>query len=320
MPELRRTCTFLGLDSKGTKSELERRIRQYQTGESSVATAQTSRCLSCSSMVERCSICLNCRFAAVEPYQSARCLQHWKVNDNSLSFETPASNGRLELRCLRTFTEPDDGNKLYLEAWPKKVEVVVSKDALAVDPHKTSLPPLPPGTRVRLLLKEADGVAKADISIGLVEVKLDRDLDVSMQTFRSNVLARERPCSWARSNFKSRFLASDWIELNLMCPYSGDRVVLPVRSKHCLHAQCFDLDHHLQACARMHQACEREHLPDAKPYMRRWTCPRCNASARPDELEVDAFVKETAAACDKATVYISRDLEVSRTAVASIIA
>lgn len=40
-------------------------------------------------------------------------------------------------------------------------------------------------------------------------------------------------------------IVSEMIKVSLMCPYFGTRIVVPARTPHCGHLQCFDLEHFL---------------------------------------------------------------------------
>lgn len=72
------------------------------------------------------------------------------------------------------------------------------------------------------------------------------------------------------------------ITINLFDPFSASKICdIPVRSKACIHNDCFDLDTFLQTRRRKGGAS----VPDL------WRCPICNADARPPELIVDGFLQ-----------------------------
>jgi hypothetical protein len=73
------------------------------------------------------------------------------------------------------------------------------------------------------------------------------------------------------------------ITINLFDPFSASKICdIPVRSKACLHNDCFDLETFLQTRRRKGDAS----VPDL------WRCPICNADARPTQLVVDGFLQD----------------------------
>ena len=73
------------------------------------------------------------------------------------------------------------------------------------------------------------------------------------------------------------------LTINLFDPFSRSKICdTPVRSKVCLHNDCFDLDTFLETRTRKGDAS----VPDL------WRCPICSADARPHHLLVDGFLEE----------------------------
>jgi hypothetical protein len=73
------------------------------------------------------------------------------------------------------------------------------------------------------------------------------------------------------------------LTINLFDPFSASKICdIPVRSKACLHNDCFDLDTFLDTRRRKGDVS----VPDG------WRCPICNADARPNHLIVDGFLEE----------------------------
>jgi hypothetical protein len=73
------------------------------------------------------------------------------------------------------------------------------------------------------------------------------------------------------------------LSITLFDPFSASRICdIPVRSKACLHNDCFDLETFLQTRKRQNDAS----IPDV------WRCPICNADARPQFLIVDGFLQQ----------------------------
>lgn len=73
------------------------------------------------------------------------------------------------------------------------------------------------------------------------------------------------------------------LTINLFDPFSASKMCdIPVRSKVCLHNDCFDLETFLQTRPRKGDVS----VPD------RWRCPICNADARPHLLLVDGFLED----------------------------
>jgi hypothetical protein len=73
------------------------------------------------------------------------------------------------------------------------------------------------------------------------------------------------------------------LTINLRDPFSAAKMCdIPVRSKTCLHNDCFDLETFLISRPRKGDVS----VSDA------WKCPICNADARPDRLIMDGFLDE----------------------------
>jgi hypothetical protein len=73
------------------------------------------------------------------------------------------------------------------------------------------------------------------------------------------------------------------LTINLFDPFSASKICdIPVRSRACLHNDCFDLDTFLDTRGRKGDVS----VPDS------WRCPICNADARPNHLIVDGFLQE----------------------------
>ena len=62
--------------------------------------------------------------------------------------------------------------------------------------------------------------------------------------------------------------------MNLLCPFSNQKLTTPVRSKHCQHLGCFDLNAYLIYNRSVLQ----------------WRCPLCNIKATIEDLRVDPYV------------------------------
>jgi hypothetical protein len=73
------------------------------------------------------------------------------------------------------------------------------------------------------------------------------------------------------------------LTINLRDPFSAAKMCdIPVRSRACLHNDCFDLETFLSSRPRKGDVS----VSDA------WKCPICNADARPDRLIMDGFLDE----------------------------
>ena len=66
-------------------------------------------------------------------------------------------------------------------------------------------------------------------------------------------------------------------KIELRCPISVTRMVIPVRSKTCKHIRCFDLQSFL--FANRHNS----------NHNKRWLCPICSSNAKPNDLVFDAW-------------------------------
>ncbi|KAL1631186.1 hypothetical protein SLS56_004433 [Neofusicoccum ribis] len=72
------------------------------------------------------------------------------------------------------------------------------------------------------------------------------------------------------------------VTINLFDPFTNCRPCdIPVRGKHCLHRNCFDLEIFLQT---------RDRRQDSPCYVDVWKCPICRADVRPKSLVVDGFL------------------------------
>ncbi|KAJ4333547.1 hypothetical protein N0V95_009392 [Ascochyta clinopodiicola] len=78
-------------------------------------------------------------------------------------------------------------------------------------------------------------------------------------------------------------LVESTLTINLRDPFSASRICgTPVRSRACLHNECFDLDTFLETRPRKGNVSAHD----------QWRCPICRADARPHDLVVDEFLVE----------------------------
>ena len=307
--ELRRICDMLRLDRKGNKSDLQQRIKKYEKDATSgTRDSTTIRCPGCKDVVTNATYCIRCRFVELEPFQDAICLQYRNVVEGSSSFCTPnANDGRLELRCLKVEHDRRDEAKLLVEAWPKSGVQIFRRDIepLQVEPHKRLMPPLPLKIQLRVVMKAEES---RELCIGLMSIRPKKDIQALQEGIRARLRSQMLSVDArliSSSRFREKFLKSGGVELDAKCPYTMCKIITAVRSKHCSHAQCFDLDAHLSCAAQTATS-------DLMPYVRRWACPLCGVSARPAELEPDAFVQDIISGMSGSRVYVSVDLSVSR--------
>jgi hypothetical protein len=112
------------------------------------------------------------------------------------------------------------------------------------------------------------------------------------QVKRDCLLKNRIPADQILSDIKNKLRTSDDddvaivesnLTINLFDPFSASRICdIPVRSRACLHPDCFDLETYLQTRRRKGDAT----VPDL------WRCPICNADARPGHLIVDGFLQQ----------------------------
>jgi len=79
----------------------------------------------------------------------------------------------------------------------------------------------------------------------------------------------------------------------LTCPITLARMKTPARGRRCQHLQCFDVEAYLTVNSRM-------------AFNQRWLCPVCNATTRPAELFIDAYllrVLAKTADCDEEVAF-----------------
>jgi hypothetical protein len=74
------------------------------------------------------------------------------------------------------------------------------------------------------------------------------------------------------------------LTLDLADPFTAKIFVVPVRSKHCLHRECFDLETFLQTRNSKPKRPQQPSMPDV------WKCPLCGKDSRPYELQIDDFL------------------------------
>lgn len=308
LEDLRQTCAYLQLSTQGSKAELQGRIKDYtKKGHSTVAS-----CLLCHKRGEEI-YCLNCRFANLEPYnRKVRIIQVWHTEssaaqETSLLIALPPDTQGLELRCLQQTKTPEEDRLLFVEAWPATLQLIRSDTSTKLDvkPRCCMLPKIPGSPSLRIVLPEMKAVSK--LVIALVEVApgpSSSTLKDEALGMKNEIIGRAQPSAVQMELFRKQFLATtDRVDVNFRCPYTIERVKTPVRSKHCIHPRCFDLDTHLEICANMYQT-------GSTPYSRRWMCPECQKSARLSELYIDSFVAELLQQhAEKEAICISSNLE-----------
>ncbi|KAJ5669366.1 hypothetical protein N7462_010436 [Penicillium macrosclerotiorum] len=101
------------------------------------------------------------------------------------------------------------------------------------------------------------------------------------------------PASETRKNIQKRLnptidgddlaLVTDSINVSILDPFTAQTFIIPVRSAHCDHLECFDLETFLET---------RKSKSGPAPMNENWRCPICNADARPQSLIEDRFFTE----------------------------
>lgn len=108
---------------------------------------------------------------------------------------------------------------------------------------------------------------------------------VGVEELAALVRARTPPLAHALANVRRVFggdggedddVIAGASRVTMQCPLSHRRVSTPVRSERCRHVECFDLDSYLQLA-------RSTRFP-------RWQCPKCNAPARPSQLQIDPWM------------------------------
>jgi hypothetical protein len=93
------------------------------------------------------------------------------------------------------------------------------------------------------------------------------------------------------------------LTINLFDPFSASKMCdIPVRSRACLHNDCFDLETFLDTRRQKGDVC----VPDG------WRCPICNADARPSHLLVDEFLQEVKTQLDGRNLSKTRAITVQQ--------
>jgi hypothetical protein len=128
------------------------------------------------------------------------------------------------------------------------------------------------------------------LAIELVAVQAKEDI---LRSCQLNRLDSEQVLGELRRKVSQNDDADDEIAIvqsnltiNLRDPYTATSICeIPVRSRTCLHSECFDLEIFLQTRERKDDAS----LADV------WKCPICKADARPQSLVVDGFLESVRA-------------------------
>lgn len=118
----------------------------------------------------------------------------------------------------------------------------------------------------------------------------------SGETIRQEVLERGKLCFDTKAEVHRRLTASSddddivvqdsFLNISLADPFSSRMCALPVRSIHCKHVECFDLDNWLES--RQPKRSKRAGEPSQVDV---WKCPICAADARPQTLRIDGFLQ-----------------------------
>ncbi|KPI44401.1 uncharacterized protein AB675_8435 [Cyphellophora attinorum] len=85
-------------------------------------------------------------------------------------------------------------------------------------------------------------------------------------------------------------IAGATLSVDVIDPFTAQIWKIPVRSKYCLHRECFDLETFLKSRTKVH---EGPYSPDE------FKCPHCKKDARPANLIIDGFLEKVRATLEE---------------------
>jgi hypothetical protein len=162
------------------------------------------------------------------------------------------------------------------------------------------------------LLEMTVMASSKDLSFNNYLVAIESLGIISHDSVKQYCLEKTRiPAQQVLSNIKSKLqgfseddeiaIVESNLTIHLFDPFSASRICdIPVRSKACLHNDCFDLETFLTT--------RRRHGDVAVPDT--WRCPICNVDARPQHLVVDGFLEEVKQQLDAQNLSNTRDIVV----------
>jgi hypothetical protein len=139
------------------------------------------------------------------------------------------------------------------------------------------------------IIQQPDDQAYLKYLLAIEKVGISRHNDIKQQC----LTARHLPASDSLAAIKAKLseqsdddddlcIVQSNLTVSLVDPFSASKICdIPVRSKACLHVDCFDLETFLSTRKRKNDAS----VADV------WKCPICNADARPQHLLVDGFLQ-----------------------------
>ena len=177
------------------------------------------------------------------------------------------------------------------QVWPSNVTIMLNNNPLEIRKKNHYGKDLP--VDITALVKE--GTNRLSMSIIRAQKEDEAEYAVGIESIRlidmeaAKALTQVLPYEEARQRIVQRFQITDpeievvdaSIALNLTDPHTSRIWDVPMRSKSCLHDQCFDLGMFFETRnnKRPGQPCD----PD------QFKCPICNADARPQNLVKDEF-------------------------------
>ncbi|KAJ5863711.1 uncharacterized protein N7529_005627 [Penicillium soppii] len=147
-------------------------------------------------------------------------------------------------------------------------------------------------------LKAGDNSIRIDLLLGKDECKDNQyhfGVEIMEVTAFEDILhlVQPIPAADARASIQKRLtpiandddlaVVTDSLTINLVDPFMARIFDVPVRSKNCTHAECFDRDTFIRT---------RKSASGRAPMVDSWRCPVCKADARPKSLVVDYFLAE----------------------------
>ncbi|KAH8178090.1 MIZ/SP-RING zinc finger domain-containing protein [Sarocladium implicatum] len=126
-----------------------------------------------------------------------------------------------------------------------------------------------------LLTIEVIKTSSAEVIKGLVRDRAHFLMEDTKSVLRQRLMG---------SNDDDIVVEDKHLSISLADPFSSTMFVTPVRSIHCKHVQCFDLDNWL--ATRQPKPSRRLGEPSK---VDEWRCPICGGDARPQNLKIDDF-------------------------------
>eukprot|EP00438_Fugacium_kawagutii_P007630 Skav221471 [mRNA] locus=scaffold1700:444526:445758:+ [translate_table: standard] len=245
--------------------------------------------------------CPLCRFKVMDPFNPVAVpdgvLKHLLVTEPHFDFSLELPNLRqwrrekkaVEVRMLRV-----ESTKVE-QVWPRAIHFFANgTEVFAVHPPEEGHKRRDVPENISAGLKAGHNDIKVrmvdDDCVGFVMVLLltthESQEELARQVSTCERLAAQKRIQALHAKQSANTRSGDGEDLvclsldtlKLQCPITMERVKDPVRGEHCQHTQCFSLEAYLQSNRNM------------GAFNRRWQCPLCTLTLRPQDLQRDSYV------------------------------